>query len=319
MQMPAAGRCRMHMIRHNKTINLRRKNMKIGFIGMGIMGKPMAINLIKAGYDVTVSNRNMAKCEAAVAAGAKAGSYLEVAESCDVVITMLPNGPQVKSVMLGENGVAANMKPGSTFIDMSSINPVDSKELFEAVSKYGIEMLDAPVSGGEPKAIDGTLSIMVGGKQKVFDAFKDMLGAMGSSVVRCGEVGAGNTTKLANQIIVACNIQALAEALTLAQKAGVDPNLVFDAIKGGLAGSTVMNAKAPMMIAGNDKPGFKIDLHIKDLNNALDCAHSVGAPVPMTASVQEIFQWMHNHEGGQKDHSAIAQYYEYLTGIQIGR
>ena len=301
--------------------------MKIGFIGMGIMGKPMAINLVKAGYDVTVSNRNMAKCDPVVAVGAKAGSYTEVAESCDVVITMLPNGPQVKSVMLGENGVAAHMKPGSTFIDMSSINPVASKEinpvaskeLCEGVAQYGIEMLDAPVSGGEPKAIDGTLSIMVGGKQDVFDKYKDMLGAMGSSVVRCGDVGAGNTTKLANQIIVACNIQALAEALTLAQKAGVDPNLVFDAIKGGLAGSTVMNAKAPMMIAGNDKPGFKIDLHIKDLNNALDCAHAVGAPVPMTASVQEILQWMHNHEGGNKDHSAIAQYYEYLTGIQIGR
>ena len=198
--------------------------MKIGFIGMGIMGKPMALNLVKAGYDVTVSNRNMAKCEPLVAAGAKSGSYIEVAESCDVVITMLPNGPQVKSVMLGENGVAAHMKAGSTFIDMSSINPVDSKALCEGVAPYGVEMLDAPVSGGEPKAIDGTLSIMVGGKQDVFDKYKEMLSAMGSSVVRCGDVGAGNTTKLANQIIVACNIQALAEALTLAQKAGVDPN-----------------------------------------------------------------------------------------------
>ncbi|MCR5088136.1 MAG: 2-hydroxy-3-oxopropionate reductase [Oscillospiraceae bacterium] len=293
--------------------------MKIGFIGMGIMGKPMALNLLKAGYDVTVSNRSMAKCEPVVAAGAKAGSYSEVAENCDVVITMLPNGPQVKSVMLGENGVAAHMKAGSVFIDMSSINPVDSRELAAEVARYGIEMLDAPVSGGEPKAVDGTLSIMVGGKAEVFDRFREMLGAMGSSVVLCGDIGAGNTTKLANQIIVACNIQALAEALTLAQKAGVDPQLVFEAIRGGLAGSTVMNAKAPMMLAGNDKPGFKIDLHIKDLNNALDCAHSVGAPLPMTASVQEILQWMHNHEGGQKDHSAIAQYYEYLSGIQIGR
>ena len=160
--------------------------MKIGFIGMGIMGKPMAINLVKAGYDVTVSNRNMAKCEPVVAAGAKSGSYIEVAEQSDVVITMLPNGPQVKSVMLSEDGVAAHMKSGSTFIDMSSINPVDSKELCTEVSKYGIEMLDAPVSGGEPKAIDGTLSIMVGGKQETFDKYKDMLGAMGSSVVRCG-------------------------------------------------------------------------------------------------------------------------------------
>ena len=196
---------------------------------------------------------------------------------------------------------------------------VTSKEIAAALAERGVEMLDAPVSGGEPKAIDGTLSFMVGGKQEVFDEYKDLLGAMGASVVRCGEVGAGNTTKLANQIIVACNIQALSEALTLAKMAGVEPQLVFEAIKGGLAGSTVMNAKAPMMIEGNDKPGFKIDLHIKDLNNVLDCAHAVGAPVPMTAEVQEILQWLHNRGEGQKDHSAIAHYYEYLTGIEIGR
>ena len=211
------------------------------------------------------------------------------------------------------------MKHGAVFIDCSSINPVASQEIAEVLAERGVEMLDAPVSGGEPKAIDGTLSFMVGGKQDVFDAHKELLLTMGASAVRCGEVGAGNTTKLANQIIVACNIQALGEALMLAKKAGVDPELVFQAIKGGLAGSTVMNAKAPMMIAGNDKPGFKIDLHIKDLNNALDCAHTVGAPVPMTAQVQEIMQWMHNHEGGQKDHSAIAQYYEFLTGEKIGQ
>lgn len=293
--------------------------MKIGLIGLGIMGKPMAKNMLKAGYDLTVSDLNKANVDEVVAAGAKSASNKEIGETCDVVMTMLPNSPHVKSVMLGETGVASYMKPGSVFIDMSSINPVASKEIAAALAEKNIEMLDAPVSGGEPKAIDGTLSFMVGGKQAVFDAHKAILETMGASVVRCGDVGAGNTTKLANQIIVACNIQALAEALTLAQKAGVDPQLVFEAIKGGLAGSTVMNAKAPMMIAGNDKPGFKIDLHIKDLNNALDCAHSVGAPVPMTAEVQEILQWLHNHEGGQKDHSAIAQYYEYLTGIRLGR
>ena len=292
--------------------------MKVGMIGLGIMGKPMAKNLLKAGYDLTVSSSNRASAEL-VEAGAKAASNAEIGETCDVVLTMVPNSPQVKAVMLGEDGVAAHMKPGSVFIDMSSINPVASKEIAAELAKKGIEMLDAPVSGGEPKAIDGTLSFMVGGKQEVFDKYKPLLEAMGSSVVRCGDVGAGNTTKLANQIIVACNIQAVSEAMTLAQKAGVDPALVFEAIKGGLAGSTVMNAKVPMMVEGNDKPGFKIDLHIKDLNNALDCAHTVGAPVPMTAQVQEIFQWLHNHDGGQKDHSAIAQYYEYLTGIKIGR
>ena len=196
---------------------------------------------------------------------------------------------------------------------------VKSKEIAAELASRGIQMLDAPVSGGEPKAIDGTLSFMVGGEEEVFNTFKPVLLAMGSSAVLCGGIGAGNTTKLANQIIVAANIQAVAEALTLAQKAGVDPDLVFQAIKGGLAGSTVMNAKAPMMIEGNDKPGFKIDLHIKDLNNALDCAHTVGAPVPMTAEVQEILQWLHSNGKGQADHSAISQYYEHLTGIKLGR
>lgn len=293
--------------------------MKIGLIGLGIMGKPMAKNLLKAGYDLTVNDRSQASVEDVVAAGARYATQQEIGERCDVVLTMLPNSPQVKEVMLAEDGVVSHMKPGTVFIDMSSINPVASQEIASMLAEKGVEMLDAPVSGGEPKAIDGTLSFMVGGKQEIFETYKPLLETMGASVVRCGEVGAGNTTKLANQIIVACNIQALAEALTLAQKAGVDPQLVFEAIRGGLAGSTVMNAKAPMMIEGNDKPGFKIDLHIKDLNNALDCAHSVGAPVPMTAEVQEILQWMHNHEGGQKDHSAIAQYYEHLTGLRIGR
>jgi len=294
--------------------------MKIGFIGLGIMGKPMVRNIMKAGYtDVLVWNRSKAPMDEVAADGAVASNPKEIGESCDVVITMLPNSPQVKEVMLGENGVASYMKPGAVFIDCTSINPVASQEIAAVLAERGVEMLDAPVSGGEPKAIDGTLSFMVGGKQDVFDAHKELLLTMGASAVRCGVVGAGNTTKLANQIIVACNIQALGEALMLAKKAGVDPELVFQAIKGGLAGSTVMNAKAPMMIAGNDKPGFKIDLHIKDLNNALDCAHTVGAPVPMTAQVQEIMQWMHNHEGGQKDHSAIAQYYEFLTGEKIGQ
>lgn len=293
--------------------------MKIGFIGLGIMGKPMVKNLLKAGYPVMVWNRSQAPIDEVVACGAVSASKEEIGTNADVVITMVPNSPQVKEVMLGADGVAQFMHAGQIFVDCSSINPVASKEIYAVLREKGIEMLDAPVSGGEPKAIDGTLSFMVGGNQEIFDTCKDMLLSMGASAVLCGDVGAGNTTKLANQIIVACNIRALAEALTLAQKAGVDPQAVFEAIRGGLAGSTVMNAKAPMMIAGNDKPGFKIDLHIKDLNNVLDCAKTVNAPVPMTESVMEVMQWMHDHEGGQKDHSAIAQYYEYLTGIHIGR
>ena len=293
--------------------------MKIGFIGLGIMGKPMAKNLLKAGYTLLVNTHKQATMDEMAAVGAVLATQQEIGEKCDIVMTMLPNSPQVKEVMLGENGVAAHMKPGSIFVDMSSINPIASKEIAAELAKHGVDMLDAPVSGGEPKAIDGTLSFMVGGKQEIYDRVEPILLKMGASVVRCGEVGAGNTTKLANQIIVACNIQALAEALTLSQKAGVDPNLVFAAIRGGLAGSTVMDAKAPMMSAGNDTPGFRINLHIKDLNNALDCAHSVGAPLPMTASVQEIMQYLASNGLGACDHSAIAQYYEKLADVKIGR
>ena len=293
--------------------------MKIGFIGLGIMGKPMAKNLLKAGYTLLVNTHKQATMDEMAAVGAVLATQQEIGEKCDIVMTMLPNSPQVKEVMLGENGVAVHMKPGSIFVDMSSINPIASKEIAAELAKHGVDMLDAPVSGGEPKAIDGTLSFMVGGKQEAYDRVEPILLKMGASVVRCGEVGAGNTTKLANQIIVACNIQALAEALTLSQKAGVDPNLVFAAIRGGLAGSTVMDAKAPMMISGNDTPGFRINLHIKDLNNALDCAHSVGAPLPMTASVQEIMQYLASNGLGACDHSAIAQYYEKLADVKIGR
>lgn len=291
--------------------------MRIGFIGLGIMGKPMAKNLLKAGHQVWVNNRSRGPMEELAACGAHAVTRKELAENVEVVITMLPNGPQVKEVVLGD--VVNYMRPGQIFIDCSSISPVVSKEIAAVLAEKGVEMLDAPVSGGEPKAVDGTLSFMVGGKQEIFDRCRDILADMGSSVTRCGEIGAGNTTKLANQIIVACNIQAVAEAFTLAQKAGVDPEVVYQAIRGGLAGSTVLDAKGPMMIAGNDKPGFKIDLHIKDLDNALDCAHTVGAPVPMTAAVQEILQWLHNNDCGGNDHSAIAKYYEHLTGIHIGR
>ncbi len=290
--------------------------MKVGFIGLGIMGKPMAKNLLKAGYELYVMDRVQAPVDEVIAAGAKQGSYELIGSECDVVFTMVPNSPQVLEVMTGPDGLSNYMHAGQVFIDMSSINPMASKEIAGILAEKGIEMLDAPVSGGEPKAIDGTLSFMVGGKQEVFDKFKDMLLCMGASAVLCGDVGAGNTTKLANQVIVACNIQALAEGLTLAKMAGVDPELVFNAIKGGLAGSTVMNAKAPMMLADDFKPGFRIDLHIKDLNNALDCGHSCGAPLPMTAQAMEIMQWLHKEGCGSDDHSALFKYYKQLTGME---
>lgn len=292
--------------------------MKIGLIGLGIMGKPMAKNMLKAGYDLTVNDLNQAAVEEIVACGAKAATNNEIGETCDLVMTMVPNSPQVKAVMLGEDGVAAHMRPGTTFIDMSSINPVASKEIAAELAKKNIEMLDAPVSGGEPKAIDGTLSIMCGGPKALFDKYFDLLKVMGASVVHCGDVnGAGNTVKLANQIIVACNIAACAEAYSLSTMAGVNPEKVFAAIRGGLAGSTVMDAKVPMMMDGNFKPGFKIDLHIKDLNNALDTGHGLGTPMLLTAQVQEMLQWLHNNGDGQSDHSAILKYYERITGVEV--
>ena len=291
--------------------------MKIGFIGLGIMGRPMAKNLVKAGHELVVFDFNKDAVADLVSCGATAAeSNKDLAAQVDVVITMVPNSPHVRAAVLGKDGVAEGAKPGLVLIDMSSIDPTESKKIGEECAKYGIEMLDAPVSGGEPKAIDGTLSVMCGGKKELFDKYYDMLMVMAGSVVYVGDLGSGNVAKLANQMVVAINIAAVAEALTFAKKAGTDPELVYQAIRGGLAGSTVMDAKAPMMLAGNYKPGFRIELHIKDLNNALDCAHTVGSPLPMTAAVQEIFQWLHNNGCGQDDHSSIIKYYKKLTGIE---
>ena len=293
--------------------------MKIGFIGLGIMGKPMAKNLLKAGHEIVCFDLNKASVEEVVAAGAAAGtSAADVAAQVPLVITMLPNSPHVKTVVMGEKGVLEGAKAGLKLVDMSSIAPLASQEIEKACAEKGVKMLDAPVSGGEPKAIDGTLAIMVGGDKELFEELKDILLVMGASAVHCGPIGAGNTTKLANQIIVALNIAAVSEAFTLVKKAGVDPHLVFDAIKGGLAGSTVMNAKAPMMMDGNFKPGFKIDLHIKDLANAMDTGHGVGSPLPLTASVREMMETLHADGFGGEDHSALARYYEKVSGTKIG-
>ncbi|MBQ6775394.1 MAG: 2-hydroxy-3-oxopropionate reductase [Synergistaceae bacterium] len=297
--------------------------MKIGFIGLGIMGKPMAKNLIKAGHELRVFNRSSAPADEVVEFGkgkaVKASSAADAAKGVELVLTMLPNSPQVKSVMLEDGKVAEHMEKGATFIDMSSINPIASREIADALAKFGVEMLDAPVSGGEPKAIDGTLSFMVGGKKEVFDKFEPVLKAMGSSVVLCGGIGAGNVTKLCNQVIVAVNIAALSEALMLGKKAGVDPEAIFKAIRGGLAGSTVMDAKAPMIMDRNFKPGFKIDLHIKDLANVMDAAKSVDSPIPLTVQVAEMMKILHADGNGQKDHSALALVYEKMANTEITR
>jgi 2-hydroxy-3-oxopropionate reductase len=291
--------------------------MKIGFIGLGIMGKPMAKNLLKAGYALVVFDINPAAVKEVAAAGAQAASSAkEVAQNTEIVITMLPNSPHVKAAVMGPQGVLDGAKPGVIIVDMSSISPLAAKEVAAKAAEKGIEMLDAPVSGGEPKAIDGMLSIMVGGKNEVFEKCKGILSKMGTSVVLCGDIGAGNTTKLANQIIVALNIAAMSEALVLGAKAGVNPETIYKAIRGGLAGSTVLDAKAPMVLSGNFKPGFRIELHIKDLANAINTAHEVGVPLPLTSQVMEIMQALKVDGKAGNDHGGIVQFYEKLAKIE---
>lgn len=290
----------------------------IGFIGLGIMGKPMAKNLLKAGHTLTVHDVNREAVKEVAAAGAKeASSSAEVARGVDIVITMLPNSPEVKQVVLGPGGVLEGARPGLLVIDMSSIAPLASQEVAAACKAKGVEMLDAPVSGGQPKAIDGTLSIMVGGDKAVFDRVKDILGTMGKSVVHVGPIGSGNTTKLANQIVVGLNIIAMSEALVLATKAGVDPKVVYQAIRGGLAGSTVLDAKAPLVFDRKFNPGFRIELHLKDLLNAMQTAHETGTSLPFTAMATEVMSAMKTAGKGGLDHGGLVQYFESLAGAEV--
>lgn len=294
--------------------------MKVGFIGLGIMGKPMSKNLIKAGYDLVVSDLNKESVKELEELGASVASCgAEIARQCDVMITMLPNSPHVRAVALGERGIAEGAKEGSVLIDMSSIDPTESKAISAELAKKGIDMLDAPVSGGEPKAIDGTISVMVGGKKEIFDKYYDLMMAMAGSVVYVGEIGSGNVAKLANQIIVALNIAAVSEALSLAKKAGTDPELVYQAIRGGLAGSTVLDAKAPMMLDRNFKPGFRIELHIKDLTNALNASHAINASLPLTSVVMEIMQSLKAEGLEKEDHSSIVKFYEKISNVTVER
>ena len=293
---------------------------KVGFIGLGIMGKPMSRNLLKAGYSLTVYNRSAAPVEELVSQGAKgAASNKEVAANSDNIVTMLPDSEDSEKAILGPDGVLEGARPGSIVIDMSSIAPLVSQRIAAECAKKDVEMLDAPVSGGEPRAIEGTLAIMVGGKQEVFDKCYDLLKIMGSNVALTGNIGAGGVTKLANQIIVAANIEALSEALVLAQKAGVDAEKVFNAIRGGLAGSAVMEAKAPMMLDRNFQAGFRIRLHQKDLRNVLQTAQELNVPLPVTALVQQMLGSLVNNGEGEADHSAILHFLEGLSKVEVRR
>lgn len=284
------------------------------------MGKPMSRNLLKAGHQLVVFDIDHSALRELQKAGAEPGlSPRDVAAKSEIVITMLPNTPIVKAVILGKEGVIEGAKKGSIVVDMSSVSPQASQEVAAALAQNGVRMMDAPVSGGEPKAIDGTLSIMCGGAQTDFDEMLPVFKAMGSSAVLTGGTGAGSVTKLANQIIVQLNIAAVSEALVLASKAGVDPELVYKAIRGGLAGSTVMDAKVPMMLDRNFKPGGSLRINIKDIGNVLETSHELGVPLPLTATVMEILQALKADGMIDLDHSAIVRHYEKLANVEVTR
>ena len=293
---------------------------KIGFVGVGIMGKPMAKNLIDAGYKLVVYDIVEKALNEVVEHGAERGtSPKDIAEKSDIIITMLPNSPDVRKVVLGENGVIAGVRKGQILIDMSSIAPLVSREVAKELTKKGVEMLDAPVSGGQEKAEAGTLAIMVGGKKEIFEECKEILDVMGGSVTLVGDIGAGQTTKLANQIIVAVNIAAVAEALIMGKKAGVDPEAIFNAIRGGLAGSQCLEDKAPRMFEGRYDPGFRIRLHVKDLTNVLETSRELHTAMPLTSQVMEMMQVLVAEGHDDADHGGLALYYEKLNGLSLKR
>ena len=290
----------------------------IGFIGLGIMGKPMAKNLINAGYSLIVLDISPGPVEELVAMGATAaGTPAEVTKQVKKVITMLPDGPDVEKVVMGENGILEAATSDTMFVDMSSISPTVTNKIAAALEEKGARALDAPVSGGEPGAINGELAIMVGGPEDLFNEIKPIFDVLGKSAVLVGDTGAGQTTKLTNQILVGVHIQAMGEAFLLACKAGCDPIKVFDAIKGGLAGSNVLNAKVPLVVERNFKPGFKIVLHQKDLKNALEAASSLGLTLPVTSQVKGYVDALVDKGKGENDHGAIVQELEAQNNAEI--
>lgn len=290
---------------------------KIGFIGLGIMGAPMAKNLLRSGVELMICDADAAREESLTACGAHRGDYREIGEKCDIVFTILPNGDIVKSVLFGSNGVALFLKSGSLVCDMSSVTPVQSRFCHEKLLSQGCGFVDAPVSGGEPGAISGTLAFMCGGEKENFERLLPFFEIMGKHATLVGEAGSGSMTKLANQIIVNLNIAAVSEALVLASKAGVDPMKVFLAIRGGLAGSAVLEAKAPMMCARNFNPGGKISINHKDIKNVLDTAHELDVPVPLSAQLFEIMQALKVSGHMGDDHGGIVQYFEKLAETKV--
>jgi 2-hydroxy-3-oxopropionate reductase len=290
----------------------------VGFVGLGIMGRPMAKNLMKAGYPVVGYDVVPAALADVVAAGARAaGSAREAAEVSDIAITMLPDSPDVEAAMLRPGGIFEGLHPGLTLIDMSSISPVTARKVAAMAAERGIEMLDAPVSGGEVGAINATLSIMVGGKAEIFEKSLPIFQVMGKNITLVGEAGAGQVAKACNQVVVALTIEAVAEALVLAQKAGVDPARVRQALMGGFAQSRILEVHGQRMLDRNFKPGFRVRLHVKDLNVALSTGKEYGAPLPATAMAMEILKSLVANGHSEDDHSAIARFIEGMAGTEI--
>ena len=290
---------------------------RIGFIGLGIMGAPMASNLCKAGYPPAVYDLNPTAVQRLTAQGSRELPPSAMGAECDVLFTILPNGSVVDSVLFGPDGAAADLRPGSLVVDMSSVTPEESRSFSTRLKDRGVGFLDAPVSGGEPKAIDGTLAFMVGGSQDDFQRAWPYFQAMGASALLVGPCGCGSTATLANQIIVNLTIAAVSEALVLAPKAGADPEKVYQAIRGGLAGSTVLDVKAPMMLARNFVPGGKISINLKDIKNVMSSAHAMDVPLPLTAQLLEIMQSLKVGGHLDDDHAGIVQYFERLAGVEV--
>ncbi|MCH5278116.1 MAG: NAD-binding protein [Desulfovibrionaceae bacterium] len=290
---------------------------KTGFIGLGIMGKPMAKNLLAGGMDLLVHDLNEGAVAELVAQGAKKAGPEEIGASCPVIFTILPNGPIVQSVLFGPGGVSAKIARGAIVCDMSSVTPQESRQCHEKLGGMGVGFVDAPVSGGEPGAINGTLAFMAGGDQKDFDALRPYFDIMGSSAILVGPSGSGSVTKLANQMIVNLTIASVSEAFTLAVKAGADPQKVYEAIRGGLAGSAVLDAKVPMMIRRDFRPGGKISINHKDIKNVLASAHAIDAPVFLSSVLFEILQALKVGGHMDEDHSAIVKFFERNAAVEV--
>lgn len=295
------------------------KSLKLGFIGLGIMGSPMAGHLINAGYPVCIHTRSKIPTELSTSSAKQCNSSKEVAENSDIIFMMLPDTPDVEKVLFGENGVASGLSKGKIVVDMSSISPIATKEFAKKVNGYGCEYLDAPVSGGEVGAKNATLSIMVGGNEATFNQVKPVFELMGKNINLVGGNGDGQTAKVANQIIVALNIEAVGEALLFASKAGADPAKVRNALMGGFAGSKILEVHGERMINRTFNPGFRIELHQKDLNLALNSARALGVSLPNTATAQELFNACVAHGGKSWDHSAMVRALEIMANFEVAK